>query len=176
MSVSITQERPDSPAASALIAELDDLLNGLYPSESRHGYSVDKLLRQGVAFFVVWVDGNPAGCGGVQIFGTEYGELKRMYVRPEFRGQGLGKKLVEHLSKYVRQQGISKLRLETGIHQAEAIGLYEKSGVSADFTVWGLFRRSAESVLREEYRIRQAGRLPHNACRTKPAPHSLPHN
>jgi ribosomal protein S18 acetylase RimI-like enzyme len=69
-----------------------------------------------------------AGCGGVQLFGTEYGELKRMYVRPEFRGRGLGKLMLEHLADHARRNGARLLRLETGIHQKEAIGLYESFG------------------------------------------------
>ena len=51
--------------------ELEGHLECFYPSESRHGYSIDKLLRERVAFFVVREDGVPAGCGGVQIYGTD---------------------------------------------------------------------------------------------------------
>jgi GNAT superfamily N-acetyltransferase len=122
----ITPERPDSADAIALITELEAHLEPLYPRESRHGYSVEKLLAQGVAFFVVREDGTPAGCGGIQLFGTEYGELKRMYVRPQFRGSGFGKLLVNHLAAYAQARGVGLLRLETGIHQAAAIGLYER--------------------------------------------------
>jgi GNAT superfamily N-acetyltransferase len=89
---------------------------------------VDKLLREGVAFFVVRADGVAAGCGGVQIYGTGYGELKRMYVRPAFRGRGLGKLMLDHLTGYVRQGRVGVLRLETGIYQKDAIALYETSG------------------------------------------------
>jgi len=128
MPVVITSERPDSEVAMALIAELEALLSPLYPAESRHGYSVAKLLREGVAFFVIRHDGLPAGCGGIQLFGSEYGEIKRMYVRPAFRGLELGKRLIEHFAAAARSQGVGCLRLETGIHQHEAIGLYERMG------------------------------------------------
>ena len=53
MTTTITSERPDSADARALIAELEGELAPFYPSESRHGYSVEKLLAQGVAFFLV---------------------------------------------------------------------------------------------------------------------------
>ena len=86
----ITPERPDSPDAAQLIAELEDVLAPLYPQASRHGYSIEKLLRQGVDFFVMRLDDAPAGCGGVQLYGADYGEVKRMFVRPQYRGQGLG--------------------------------------------------------------------------------------
>jgi GNAT superfamily N-acetyltransferase len=128
MPVVIVEERPDTADAAQLVGELDLLLAPLYPQESRHGYSVEKLLREGVTFFVARVDGIAAGCGGVLPVGTEYGEIKRMYVRPPFRGAGVGKLILEHLAGYARRRGVEVLRLETGIHQVEAIGLYERFG------------------------------------------------
>jgi putative acetyltransferase len=124
----VTAERPDTPDASALIGELEAHLAGFYPIESRHGLSVERLLREGVAFFVTRHDGAAAGCGGVQVFGRDYAEVKRMYVRPQFRGLGLGRLMLERLTDHARQQGVPLLRLETGIHQHEAIALYERSG------------------------------------------------
>jgi len=121
-------ERPDSADAVALVTELEAHLAARYPAESRHGYSVEKLIREGVAFFVARVDGAAAACGGVQVYGGEYAELKRMYVRPQWRRLGLGKRLLEELAAHARGRGVSLLRLETGIHQAEAIGLYEGYG------------------------------------------------
>jgi putative acetyltransferase len=124
----ITPERPDSADATMLITELEAHLEPLYPTESRHGYSVEKLLAQAVAFFVLRADDIPAGCGGIQLFGTAYGELKRMYVRPQFRGSGFGKLLLNYLADYARAHGVGLLRLETGIHQTAAISLYERWG------------------------------------------------
>jgi len=51
-----------------------------------------------------------------------------MYVRPQFRGLGLAKLMLEHLEAYTRERGVGLLRLETGILQSEAIGLYERMG------------------------------------------------
>ena len=51
-----------------------------------------------------------------------------MYVRPAFRGRGLGKRMLEHLADHARSRGVPLLRLETGIHQRDAIGLYEGLG------------------------------------------------
>jgi GNAT superfamily N-acetyltransferase len=128
MTVTITREAPDTDDARALIDELEDEMGGgIYPDESQHGYSIEKLVSEGVAFFMVRDGGMPAGCGGVQIFG-DYGELKRMYVRPGFRGRGLARLLVEHLAAHAREEGAHLLRLETGIYQAEAIRLYEGMG------------------------------------------------
>ena len=128
MAITINQENPDTPDAVALIEELEGFLSPLYPSESRHGYSVEKLLAQGVAFFVIRDNGAPVGCGGIQLYGKEYGELKRMYVRPQHRGSGFAKLMLNHLADYARSHGVDVLRLETGIHQTAAIGLYEGAG------------------------------------------------
>jgi len=128
MSAIITRERPDTLDAISLIAELEAHLEPLYPRESRHGFSVDKLLAEDVAFFVLRKNGTPAGCGGIQLAGSEYGEIKRMYVRPQFRGSGFGKSMLDHLAEYASSHDITLLRLETGIHQREAIGLYERMG------------------------------------------------
>ena len=118
MSAIIRPERPDSADAVLLITELEAHLEPLYPQASRHGFRVEQLLREAVAFFVMRHDGTPAGCGGVKLFGTAYGEIKRMYVRPQFRGLGLGKLMLHHLADYARQQGVVVLRLETSTTMA----------------------------------------------------------
>lgn len=133
-SITIRREHPGTVEASRLIAELDAYLDPLYPRESQHGYSVDKLVEQGVEFFVIYHDGQPAGCGGVQFIcdpqdpSERYGELKRMYVRNEYRGLGLAKRLLEHLERLAVDRGVAVMRLETGVYQPEAIGLYERCG------------------------------------------------
>jgi GNAT superfamily N-acetyltransferase len=128
MQIHILPERPDSPDALALITELDANLTPLYPQESRHGYSVAQLLTQEVAFFVVRAGESAVGCCGIQLFGTEYAEVKRMYVRPAWRGLGYAKQMLQHLEEYARARGIPLLRLETGIYQEAATGLYERMG------------------------------------------------
>ena len=130
----IRREHPGTDAARLLIAELDAYLDPLYPAESQHGYDVEKLIAQGVEFFVLYEDGEPAGCGGVRLFGDpngdeeSYGEIKRMYVRPGFRGRGYAKKMLEHLEGVAAAKGYAKVRLEVGVSQPEALGLYERTG------------------------------------------------
>jgi GNAT superfamily N-acetyltransferase len=129
MSTAIVEVSPDSSDAVQLIAELDTHLHPhLYPPESRHAYSVDKLVREGVGFFIIRYRDELSGCGGLKLFDSEYGEVKRMFVRPAFRGLGLGKAMLNHLAQYASERGVGLLRLETGIYQVEAIGLYERFG------------------------------------------------
>ncbi len=145
----ITAERPDTADAIRLIEELEGELAPYYPSESRHGYSIEKLLKQNVAFFVTRHDDKAAGCGGMQLFGKEYGEVKRMYVRPAFRGLGLAKSMLEHLSNYAKENGVSILRLETGIHQLDAIALYEGWGFKS-ISLFGEYKEDPLSVFYEK--------------------------
>lgn len=142
MLITIIEERPDSADALKLLSELDAALwLHPYPPESRHAFSVEKLLCEGVAFFVAHLEGEPVGCGGVKIFGAEYGEVKRMYVRPSYRGRGLGKAILNHLAEYAEAQNVGLLRLETGIYQTDAIALYER---------WGFARRPPFGEYRED--------------------------
>ena len=145
----IAAERPDTVDATLLIRELDAYLEPLYPQESRHGFRIEELLREAVAFFVMRHDGMAAGCGGVKIFDTTYGEIKRMYVRPQFRGLGLGKLMLHHLADYAQQQGVALLRLETGIYQPEAIGLYERMGFN-QISPFGDYKEDPLSVFYEK--------------------------
>ena len=130
----ICREHPGTETARVLISELDAYLDPLYPVESQHGYDFEKLIEQGVEFFVLYENGAAAGCGGVQLFGAPsgggdgYGEIKRMYVRPGFRGRGYAKKMLEHLEGVTSAKGYAKVRLEVGISQPEALGLYERTG------------------------------------------------
>ncbi len=128
MEATITPEDPGSDDALVLIRELETHLESLYPRESRHGLSVEQLRAEAVAFFVLRADGVAAGCVGIKLCDGAYGEVKRMYVRPQFRGEGFAQALLQHVETYTREHGIDCLRLETGIYQTEAIRLYERAG------------------------------------------------
>lgn len=149
MTTVIASERPDTADARTLIGELEAQLAPLYPRESHHGYSVEKLIAEDVAFFVIRHEGIPAGCGGLQLYGTEYGEIKRMYVRPRFRGMGLGRLMLDHLADHARRHGVGVLRLETGIHQRAAIRLYESEGF-VTIPPFGAYREDRLSLFYEK--------------------------
>jgi GNAT superfamily N-acetyltransferase len=124
----IVAESPHTADARALIAALEAYLIPLYPIEYHYGYSSEQLLAAEVAFFVIRHQGIAAGCGGIKRCGTGYGEIKRVYVRPPFRGLGLGRRMLEHLTAYALEHGAGVLRLETGIYQPEVRRLYERYG------------------------------------------------
>ena len=119
---------PASPAARELIERLDILMSSLYPAESNHLLSIEALRQPNVTFLTAGVDGDVAGCGAFVNQGGEYAEIKRMFVLPEFRGLKLGRRILEELENRARASGLAFARLETGIHQPEALLLYERAG------------------------------------------------
>lgn len=80
------------------------------------------------AFLVARLDGRPGGCGGVKRLDARTGEVKRMYVDPGFRRQGLARRLLEALEGAAREIGYARVRLDTGWAQPEAHGLYRSAG------------------------------------------------
>lgn len=75
---------------------------------------------------VAYEDSIPIGCGAIKHFDDERMEVKRMYVKPEFRGKSVAVKILENLEKWTADLGYEKCILETGKKQPAAIGLYKK--------------------------------------------------
>jgi putative acetyltransferase len=110
-----------------LIGELNDVLGAAYDAYQRHGLSIEQILKPNVRFFVARLDGVAVGCGAVAMF-DEYAEVKRMYTRPAVRGRGIAKALLSRIEDEALGADKPVLRLETGKHQQEAIGLYKRMG------------------------------------------------
>jgi DNA-binding MarR family transcriptional regulator/GNAT superfamily N-acetyltransferase len=82
-------------------------------------------------FVVALSDGEPVACGGLQAIAPGIGELKRMWVRDDWRGAGLGSRLLRHLEDQARALGHRTVRLDTNGALTEAIGMYERTGYQA---------------------------------------------
>ncbi len=124
----VSQESPDQPDVIALIADLDAYQDSLYPAEARYALDLASLKVANVAFVVARTAGGTAlGCGAVVVSGS-IGELKRMYVRPESRGQGVAQQVLKELESRARRMGCQTLLLEAGPYQPEALAFYKKQG------------------------------------------------
>lgn len=79
-------------------------------------------------FVVAYLDNAPVGAGGLRLIEKRTVEVKRMYVVPDARGRGLARLLLLHLESLARGLGATRVLLETGTRQPEAMSLYETSG------------------------------------------------
>jgi putative acetyltransferase len=124
----IALESPNQPDVIALIDDLDAYQKPLYPPESHHGIDIAALSAPNVLFAVARNgEGQAVGCGAI-VVGAEFGELKRMFVRPENRGQGIAIKVLNFLEGEAAAKGCAMFMLETGPSQPEAISLYARAG------------------------------------------------
>ena len=128
--MSIEALDPLSAPAAHLLALSDAYMASLYPAESNHMESPSALALPNVLFLGAYLDGELAGCGAVKLMRDDgsYGEIKRVYVLEAYRGRGVSKQLMQALEAHLVEQKIPLARLETGISQPEALGLYEKLG------------------------------------------------
>jgi putative acetyltransferase len=130
----IAAEDPRWPDVTGLVRELDRMFEGLYPAESNHLLDIETLARPEIRFFVLRRDGNAIGCGALWIR-EDYGEVKRVYVKPAARGVKLGHLIIRKIEEEARALQLPLLRLETGIYQPEALRLF----ASAGFSICGAF-------------------------------------
>jgi putative acetyltransferase len=111
-----------------MIAESDAYMQALYPSESNHLVDADALAASDTVFLVARRNGELLGSVAFRVITPGHAEMKRMFVRREARGIGLGRRLLEALEHAARQKHVSRISLETGIRQPEAIRLSRASG------------------------------------------------
>jgi putative acetyltransferase len=121
----------------ALIAELDATLSAEYPPEQRHGLALDAIFQPHLRFFLVRLNGEAVGCGGVAMF-ADFAEVKRMYVRDVARGKGVAQALLARIEAEALSAGLPVLRLETGKRQHAAMRLYTRAGFRR-CTVFGAY-------------------------------------
>lgn len=121
---------PEHPDAQALLALSDGYMAELYPAESNHMVPTRELGQPEFPFLGCWINDTVAGCGGVKFCrgAQPYGEIKRLFVHPEYRGQGASSALMTALESRALAAGMLFCRLEVGIHQPEALALYKGRG------------------------------------------------
>ena len=83
-----------------------------------------------IYFMVIKSGTNNIACGGVNHIDETTAEIKRMYVKEEFRGKGISKLVLNSLEEFIKNKGYKRIILETGGKQPEAISLYRKFGYS----------------------------------------------
>ena len=128
--VVIAQVSPDSSDALDLIDALDEELLRRYPGAVIEGLLPEDATDR-LAFVVARIGNQPVACGAVREIDPAVGEIKRMFVRPEHRGQGIARGILAALEARAAELGYSTLRIETGSRQPEAVALYKSAGYVA---------------------------------------------
>jgi DNA-binding MarR family transcriptional regulator/GNAT superfamily N-acetyltransferase len=109
-------------------AELDERFEGGFELSRAISTEPHELMLPAGLIVVAWVHGDPVGCGVLKLHGRAPAELKRMWVSPDVRGLGLGRRLLRELEDLARDHGATAAHLETNRALTEAIALYRASG------------------------------------------------
>jgi GNAT superfamily N-acetyltransferase len=128
MSLQLRAEALDSPAGAALNDRVQLEYVERYGGPDSTPVDATEFAPPTGGFLVGYLGGIPVAMGGVRRHEPGVVEIKRMYVVPEVRGQGLARAMLASLEALARQLGAHRVVLETGSKQPEAVRLYETSG------------------------------------------------
>ena len=148
----IGPEPYDSSAVEALTDAIDRELRERYAGSL--GGPIQELMPATFeaplgCFLVARRSGKEVACGGVCRYDDESAELRRMYVAPEARRQGIARALLGRLEQTARELGYRRIRLATGVGQPEALKLYEAEGFER-IANYGPFAAETDNVCLEK--------------------------
>lgn len=128
MSFTIATETPLSDDVRALVQALNEFTFGLTPAEYRHHMTVEQMAQADTTLLVARdAGGATLGMGALRRH-DDVGEVKRMFVKPEARGLGVGGAILARIEALARQEGLARIVLETGSNFDAAKRVYERGG------------------------------------------------
>ena len=127
-SLLLQEVKPDNSDLARLIVKLDDYLSTLYPQDEIFGVDLKDSKTEEMTFVLAYWDGAPVGCGGIRRLDERTVELKRFFVEPTMRRQGIARQVFGYLEQVAERLGCSVMRLETGAPQFESVNFYKKQG------------------------------------------------
>ena len=124
---------PEAPAALACLRQYFDLLaakiDGITPAHiPLPDPDAQSYRPPHGAFLLACSDGVPLGCVSLHALAPEVAEVKRLWIAPAARGQGLARRLMAHIESHARTLGYRHLKLDTNAALPEAIALYRAIG------------------------------------------------
>jgi GNAT superfamily N-acetyltransferase len=127
----VTVEPADTEASlelqQAFFADIASRYPGWEPASSQPVKPSDLAPPIGI-WLVAYRDGRAIGCGGLQRFDAETGEVRRIFLDQTERGRGTGRRLLVELERHARRLGYKRVRLTTGDGQPEALGMFQSAG------------------------------------------------
>ena len=105
-------------------------LRSVSPDDSCHVLNIQGLKDPSIKFWSFWEENKLIGCAALKFLDKKHGEFKSIRVEDEFRGKGIGEKIISHLIDVSRKEGIKKLSIETGAGDffSSARKLFKKFG------------------------------------------------
>jgi putative acetyltransferase len=123
----LTKTTSDNLDFRLLVAQLDAHLAGIY-GEEQDFYTQHNKVDVIKHVVVVYREGNPVGCGGIKAFSDSEIEIKRMFVLPEQRGQGIASDILIALEQWAKELGYTETILETLKVKESVIAMYARNG------------------------------------------------
>ena len=126
MSFTVATESPLTDDVRALVKALNEFTYELTPAEYRHHMTVEQMAQADTTLFVARDENGALGMGALRRHANGVGEVKRMFVKPEARGRRIGEAILAHIEALARQEGFTRLVLETGSNFDAARRVYER--------------------------------------------------
>jgi len=126
----IETKKPNESEVRAILQRHLEFCHSNTPIENVHALDISKLEAPDITLFGVTRDQSLLGIGALRILDAQHAELKSMHTISEARGLGVAKALIEHISQFAKNLGITRLSLETGTNEnfAPARNLYQTFG------------------------------------------------
>ena len=144
MPISVERADPRSPAVQELLQAGHAAMQALFPATRQVAFSIEPLLADSVHLYAAWADGRAVGCCAL-FLNMDFAELKKLYVIPEARRQGVANLLISHTEQVAMDEGVTQLRLETGMTLYASHRLYARLGFTR-CEVFGNHVPSSESL------------------------------
>lgn len=128
MAITIDVESPLQDEVRTLIAELNTTLLALSPPEACYHLTVEEMAEPTVTVWIARDEDAVIGCGALKRHSETVGEVKRMFTRPAWQGQGIGRRILDKILETAEREELSMLVLETGDQHPAAWAIYEKAG------------------------------------------------
>ncbi len=128
MAIAIAVESPLQADVRALIDALNKYLLSLTPPEGCWHMTVEEMAAPETTVFVARDSGKAIACGALRRHEGAIGEVKRMWTNPAYQGMGIGGRILDAITALAKQEGFTKLVLETGDRHPAAWRVYERAG------------------------------------------------
>ncbi len=140
-----------SPGIEAMIQQSRQYMARLYPADSIHQEDTSRLLESDIYFIGAYLGPDLAGIGAVKKTDSNpgYGEIKNLFVDPQYRGRGVSRLIMDALEQHLVDQKIFISRLETGVSQPESISLYSSRGY-AERIAFGEYKPDPLSIFMQK--------------------------